>query len=344
MSGANMLVGWVSNGQPVWTHRSAEGHAAPTAGLAKGTIDLHSHVTRVSSTNGGMTVISWSFPQKSSPGNAFPHIWAAKSSDTPTGSGDTAHIGLHDEQGVLPLDLTLRYHGEAPKAPPGVTALAAYGGGTASTSSSSGSSSSSSGMGTSGRNLDTYHNRVWIAHMVFMILAWLILVPAAILVGRFGRGLLKWFPVHRNLHLAALVSLFIGFFLAVGATSNAKRAHFDGRHQKLGLSLFILPLAQALLGQFGHVFRRQKGVRVQNYVHIVLGLLLFCLAVWNFHLGFEAWVWWRVPNAASYVVYAWAAVLGTVYLGGMALLPRQLKDEALRGGFEKRTLKEQTNP
>ncbi|CAO1620184.1 unnamed protein product [Parajaminaea phylloscopi] len=353
MSGANMLVAWVADNKPLASHRSTIGHSPPTAAQSKGQVTFHNDVTRSTDTNGGMSVISWTFPQPESPGPSSPHVWAYKTSVTPTGDADSATLSYHDGHGTESMDFTLRYGGEAPKAPPGVMALASFGGGTAATGGTSTPSNAGNGEGesASGRDLNAYHNRVWITHMVFMILTWLVLVPAAILVGRFGRNMFKWFPVHRGLQLAAVATLVIGFFIAVGTTSQAKLPHFDGRHQKVGLAIFILTIFQALLGHFGHVIRQSKGTRAQNLVHIFLGLLLFCLAVWNIHLGFsEAWVWWQVPNAASYVVYAWAAVLGVTYLAGMALLPRQLRDERSAGGSsdtekrEERGLTKQSSP
>lgn len=333
-----MLIAWTANGKPVLSHRSSSGYSMPSESRAIGTFTANNDVSRTTTSNGGMTVVSWTFPQTSSPGSTFNHIWASAPS-TPSGATSTSSISKHNDHGMATMDFTLRYDGEAPKVPSGVTALTSFGGSTASTGSSNNSAMDSS----SGRDLSKYHNRVWIAHMVFMIVAWLVLVPSGIFIGRFGRSMFRWFPVHRNVQLAALVSLFIGFFLAVGSVSSAGKSHFDGTHQQVGLAIFILAVVQAILGQFGHVVKREKGWRVQNYVHILLGLLLFCLAVWNIHLGFEAWSWWRVPNSASYVIYAWAGFLGVVYLAGLALLPRQLREES---GYdsEKRGLTKQPSP
>lgn len=339
MSGANMLISWLSGGQPVLSHRSASGEVMPTTTQAQG-VFTQNEVSRVA-TDAGMTVSSWMFGGiAENPGSGYGHIWAINKNTAPSSSDVSARISKHNDYGFSSLDLTKPYNGEAPTTPPGVTALLGYGGAAASTSSSSGATGQSGGQM---RELNMKNNLI-IAHMVFMILTWLILVPAAILVARWGRTLFTWFPVHRGIQLASLVAIFIGFFLGVGAVANIGIPHFASTHTKLGLAIFLITLFQVALGQVGHVVRRKKGIRVQNYVHAALGCLLFGLAIWNIHEGLALWKW-GVPDYASYIVYAWAAVLFVAYVAGFVMLPKEMR-QAKEGSSkeEQSVLTKQNSP
>lgn len=334
MSGANMLVAWVANGQSVLSHRSVQGYSMPTSARAQGGFTSD---TRVSRASNDMAVFSWSFPQQAAPGNAFVHIWAKNTATTP-GADANSPISVHRGHGGFALDLTKPYNGEAPAVPTGVAALTDFRGSTSTTTSSSGSGSSSGGSsGSSGgiqpmRDLNMYNNRIWIAHMVFMLLAWLILVPAAVLTARFGRTLFKWFPAHRGLALAAFVSVTIGFFLAVGGIARAPPKHFSAKHMKVGLAIYILMFVQLVLGQTGHLVRRKTGSRITSFIHAPLGLFIFALAIWNCYLGFEIWSWWQVPRSATWVVAAWGILFAVVYLAGLLLFPKQQKAEEEQRG------------
>lgn len=325
MTGANMLVGWVANGQPVLSHRSANGHQQPQQSLATSSYTADS-VNRVTDE---MTVLSWTWPQTSEPGSSMQHIWARNPSQTFTSTDAGSSISMHANDGKFTLDFSTAYTGESPAVPDGVTALPAYAGSAASTSNTTSTPTSSSGSGASSgghiRALDMMQNRLFITHMVFMLLGWLVLVPAGILLARFGRTFFTWFPYHRGLMLAAVVSVTIAFFVAVAAVGKLSGNHFANRHERLGLAVFIIMLVQAALGQAGHVIRAKSGVRVQNFVHILLGLTTFGLAIWTIIEGFEVWAWWGVPKAASIVVYVWVGVLGAVFLAGLLLVPKELR-------------------
>lgn len=48
------------------------------------------------------------------------------------------------------------------------------------------------------------------------------------------------------------------------------------------------------------------------------------LSVWTIHEGFNEWQW-GPPAAASYVIYAWAALCAALWLGGLFLIPREIR-------------------
>lgn len=149
-----------------------------------------------------------------------------------------------------------------------------------------------------------------------MIAAWLIILPAGILITRFGRITFKWFPYHRSVQIAGILFVLIGLILAVVYVQQQGDAHFSSTHERLGVALCVALLVQMVLGMVTHRLRNRTGNRMVGYVHIPLGLLIVALSVWEVHLGFEAWDEITVPNWASYLVYAWAAVLVILYAIG----------------------------
>lgn len=156
--------------------------------------------------------------------------------------------------------------------------------------------------------------------MVMMIVAWFILVPAAILIGRFGRTFFTWFPVHRNIQIVAFLFVLIGIVLIIAEVGSGE--HFESTHAKVGLAVFILMFVQSVLGAVGHKFKR---FHVSRIVHVVLGLGVTVLAVWNSTTGLSLWQW-GVPRWAGWILWIWAGVLAIAYLAGLALLPRDLRE------------------
>lgn len=77
---------------------------------------------------------------------------------------------------------------------------------------------------------------------------------------------------------------------------------------KLGLALFLLLFVQLLLAQAGRTLNKRRGNRYLSFVHIVTGIVLFALSVWNVHEGFKIWPAinqgpkWQPPRYASYIV------------------------------------------
>lgn len=102
---------------------------------------------------------------------------------------------------------------------------------------------------------DTIRN-LWVAHGIFMFLAWGICAPLAIgapllrnvsFLQDFGR----WYKIHFYGNILLVLFTFIGFFLAVAATSKDGDEHFtDEVHKKAGLAIFIIVLFQAVAGYF----------------------------------------------------------------------------------------------
>ncbi|UZJ57531.1 hypothetical protein CBS101457_006851 [Exobasidium rhododendri] len=166
------------------------------------------------------------------------------------------------------------------------------------------------------------YNRIVLVHLLFVIMAWLILAPAAILVSRYGRTLFKWYPHHRNLQIGTLVFFIIGFGLGIEAATPAPLG--EQTHYQVGVAIFIIVWFQAALGLVAH---RISGRRWIGLIHAPVGLILFGLAVWNMETGFSLWTakGYDSGRAPMIVVYAWMGLLVLAYIIGFAFLPREIK-------------------
>jgi DOMON domain/Eukaryotic cytochrome b561 len=92
----------------------------------------------------------------------------------------------------------------------------------------------------------------WKAHGFCMALAWVILVPTAIISSLFrslySRQSDTWFHLHRAINLVAFFFTILGFFLAVGAIKSEGGSFGTVRHHKVGLVVFIFTIFQVIVG------------------------------------------------------------------------------------------------
>lgn len=314
MVGANMAINWINADMSVTTsHRSTTAQVMPTeAGVTVQSFSVNSDVSKTSASE---TVWSWNMPMPANAqANSVSHVFAM-SPTSPSSSSTGATLVKHNRHDTgITLDLTKAYTGAAPA---GLASATSSNGGDS--GETYGSSDSSDGS----RELNKTNN-LYIAHMVFMIIGWMICFPAGILIARYGRTFFTWFPKHRMINTIGFVAVFIGFFLAIGAVASDGGPHFSNTHEKLGLAMFILLFAQIALGALSHSLKQRRNTRIVGFIHIPFGLILFGLSVYQIHEGFEEWDW-GPPSYASYIIYAWAGVMALVYLAGFALLPKELR-------------------
>ena len=261
--------------------------------------------------NSSGTVWAWSFPMSSSetPSASTYFIWAANKNNNPS-SSTSSHLKKHTDYGTLTLDLTKPY-----------SAAAASSEGTANGQPVTPATGSSLKQQNSNRALN-YSNKMIIAHMVMMIVAWFILVPAGILIGRYGRTFFKWFPYHRGIQITAFVLVLIAFILIVVEVQKGGGGHFNNSHGKAGLAIFIIMFCQILIGIVGHHFKRFNPTRI---FHVIVGLGVTVAAVWNSTEGLQLWQW-APPQFAQWILWIWAGLLLLAYLAGLAFLPRDLRE------------------
>lgn len=109
-----------------------------------------------------------------------------------------------------------------------------------------------------------------------MVLAWMMIVPAGILVARYGRTFFTWFPVHQTIQIIGAIFIFLASILALVAVgkSSSGNNHFSSKHGKSGLVLLIIYGQQLLLGVVAHYYKSKTGKRYIGYIHMPLGIIL----------------------------------------------------------------------
>lgn len=304
-----LQIGWVNtDGNVVMSQRTATGHTDPTTSINALAATME---PKHSFSNSSGTVWAWSFPMsgsESAPSSSTPFIWAANKNNNPASSASST-IRRHTAYGSITLDLTKPYSASSTNGS----------GGSAGSGGDNGTPLTPATGASESNRIMNRNNKLIVAHMVFMIIAWFLLVPAAILVGRYGRTFFKWFPVHRGLQIAAFFCVLLAFILIIVEVGSGE--HFDSTHAKLGLAIFIVMILQMILGMVGH---KTKRFNVSRIVHVVLGLGITVAAVWNATEGLSIWDW-GPPRWAGWILWIWAGVLAIVYLVGLALLPRDLR-------------------
>ncbi|PWN52461.1 CBD9-like protein [Violaceomyces palustris] len=314
MAGSSIMVGWVNMDSSVTlSQRAATGHQPPTidANGAAFTLD-----TASSFSNSSGTSMRWSVPTTNAPSNSVQYMWALNPTG-PSSSAADSSIQRHTKHGDFILDMTKAYTDSQP------SGSASTGGSTGSSTSSS--SSDSGGSYSSGGLILNRYNRLVIAHMVFMAVGLLLIAPLAILIARWGRTYFSWFPTHRGLHFVTLVFVTIGFFISIAFVESAGE-HFSNTHMRVGLAIFILVILQVIAGQLGHHTKKRSPLRL---LHIFVGLVTVGLSVWNCSSGLESW-YWGPPEYSRYIIYGWTGLIGLLYLAGLVLLPKQLREEKMR--------------
>ncbi|KAJ8075840.1 hypothetical protein PM082_021472 [Marasmius tenuissimus] len=177
-------------------------------------------------------------------------------------------------------------------------------------------------------------------HAILCATGFLILLPVGVLVARYTRTFTnRWFSMHAAFQtFVAGPVIFTGWYYGWKSAEELQTGHFIDPHQKMGLALLILYVAQLLVGIFVHWVKTPSpfgtGTRPpQNYFHGFLGLAIFVLAASQVHYGlFIEWAFALgglhvVPASAKNAWIALVVIFWTLYLGGLALLPRQFKQE-----------------
>ncbi|KAH9478767.1 Cytochrome b561 and DOMON domain-containing protein [Psilocybe cubensis] len=176
-------------------------------------------------------------------------------------------------------------------------------------------------------------------HAILCVVGFLILLPIGALVARYSRTLrYKWFWAHWIIQfLIAGPVIFTGWALGYKTTNELETPHFTDPHQKVGLALLILYVVQMALGAIVHFFKLPSIFRghrpPHSYLHVLVGLAIFILAQWQVHYGlFTEWLLTgglhQVPESAKHAWLALVIVFWVLYGLGMALLPRQFKQES----------------
>ena len=234
MKSADMIITWPSADYSTWfvSARSASGHVAPTP-YAATQQSAFTYLPQLSTNSSSSKYSQVSFIRPLALPSGFKSsslarasgqsIIYAASSTKPSGSDASASIVQHGDNsyGVSSIDLSL--------------AVAASSGGVVAQASAAGSTA---GPWT------TYDNII-VLHALCGSLAWAVVAPAAVLVGRLARSYSGWVRIHQLLQsVLTTVLTIVAFALGVVAMNMQGAKHFVKPHTQMGLVIFILLLCQ----------------------------------------------------------------------------------------------------
>ncbi|KAI9101734.1 hypothetical protein DFS34DRAFT_428219 [Phlyctochytrium arcticum] len=173
------------------------------------------------------------------------------------------------------------------------------------------------------------------AHGVILFIAWLIMVPGAILVARFYKAQLGvwWFRFHWAALLLAAVLTYIGFGLAFRVVQVKGAGHIDvntsGAHVAIGLLVLIITPLQMILGVV--IDRLWSPTRTyipwHDRLHWWLGRIVGILGIVNLPLGMALYNKLYGEDLSAglkawpFVVFA-IVLVGTVAIGAWLQLRR----------------------
>ncbi|KAH8077492.1 hypothetical protein BXZ70DRAFT_697161 [Cristinia sonorae] len=173
-----------------------------------------------------------------------------------------------------------------------------------------------------------------VSHGIVSVIGYLVLLPLGIFIARYLRTFTpKWFYAHWIVQ--SIVSgpfIIASFALAHSATAESESGHYNDKHKKWGLAIFILYWIQFALGTFIHFVKPRvaliRGRTVQNYFHAILGLFIIGASFFQVRYGFRT-EWplqtgrGKIANGANIVWWIWVFVVPVVYFAGVVLLIRR---------------------
>ncbi|KAJ7587083.1 CBD9-like protein [Mycena floridula] len=180
------------------------------------------------------------------------------------------------------------------------------------------------------------YQRFIVAHGVLSVIGYLLFLPAGALIARYLRTFNpKWFMGHWIAQFAISGPVILtAFILGIMAVKKQGAPHLDDDHKKWGVAIFVLYVVQCSSGAIIHFVKPRGATRrpLQNYFHAILGLLIIGLALYQVRNGFkDEWVKMTgraMPKSANVIWYVWVVLLPVLYFAGLALLPRQFRQEA----------------
>ncbi|KAG6842071.1 hypothetical protein C0991_002725 [Blastosporella zonata] len=291
MANTPMVIMWPNDGAVVLSQRMAPREVMPT---------VDANPPRVASVVDSLT---------SANGDTQQFIIMAFGTDSPGSSDPGANLIQHYEFKTVLLDLTK--------------------GNTVSTTSGSSAAAptktSSGGHGTNPSDdipLLPYQ-RMIVAHGIFCTVGFLLFLPGGALLARYLRVFTPtWFVGHSIAQFfLAGPAIVAGIALGVQAVSKSNAMHLNDHH-KIALGAVI------------HWIKPRDTSRrpMQNYAHAVLGLAIIGMAMYQIHDGFTS-EWPRttgrepLSNGIKILFYVWIALITLLYFAGLALLPKQFRQE-----------------
>ncbi|KZP34370.1 hypothetical protein FIBSPDRAFT_971280 [Athelia psychrophila] len=299
MANAPMVIMWAnSDGNITLSQRTATGNVYPTVQSSPPRVATAS--TALSTTSGTAPKLVFTIPANTDTHQSV--IWAY-SATVPSSADIDAPIKMHIGTGSLTLDLTKPY---------------------------SANPSSSSAIPL------TPTQKMILAHGILCTVGFLFILPAGALLVRYVRTFSnKWFMPH-----AAMQFMLSGPVIVVGVSlgfvSSGKLGAQMTTHavRRYGLLLFLLYILQCGTGAVIHWIKPKNAKRrpIQNYMHAVLGIAIIALAFYQVWTGYHnEWPTMtglgNTPNGVNLLWVVWVILIPVLYFVGLALLPRQFKQE-----------------
>ncbi|GAA5859447.1 hypothetical protein JCM8547_006827 [Rhodosporidiobolus lusitaniae] len=331
MSDAAMVVLWPSNDNSsewIISHRTAGGHSSPytdpsITSSTPGRWSLVPSLTSSSSSSASSTIVTitrtLALPSDQGvyPSNKLKYanlarrknqkILFAMSTSRPVKDEETASLQMHTGEmfGATSVDLSQAYIKQTTTSKTTVSA---------SRSGSAIAAEVTSVTGTGGAATDegddvevneakdgelvgsawSQRDYLILAHVVFAVLTWLVVAPAAVLIARLGRKSAGWFTWHSSVQVY-LVAPFTIIVVALGVAAAQKAGtagHLDG-HKTLGILTIILLFFQLSLGYLAHTTpfasTRSSTRPLVRVVHILTGVLLLLIPWLTIGLGLRKW-------------------------------------------------------
>ncbi|KAJ7141109.1 hypothetical protein C8R44DRAFT_240954 [Mycena epipterygia] len=328
MSNTPMVIMWGnSDGSVTLSQRQASSEVMPT--LVSSPPRVATLSTALSTTSGNSAFV-YTIPANSDTKQAL--IFGFGTTN-PGSSDESATLQQHLDFGVISLDLTKS-----------LTTSTSTSGGAAATSTSGSSTDSSSGD--SGGATDdiplTPYQRMVVAHAIFCVVGFALLLPCGVLLARYLRTFSPtWYTGHWIAQFGiAGPTIIIGVILGFEAAGKIGSTIYD-THKKTGIIVFGLYLTQCVIGALIHYVKPKNATRrlPQNYFHAVFGLSIIALSMYQIRTGYnEEWPNYTglgsVPNGINALWVVWCVLLPVLYAGGLAFLRKQYRqEEAARKGW-----------
>ncbi|KAJ7071881.1 hypothetical protein B0H15DRAFT_917752 [Mycena belliarum] len=176
-----------------------------------------------------------------------------------------------------------------------------------------------------------------IVHALLSTLGFAVLLPAGALLARYLRTFRPWWYSAHWIVQLALAGPVVAVGVGLGFLANHEYGDTDSPvHPTLGKFVLGLYVFQCVLGAVIHYIKPASAVRrrpAQNYAHGVLGLLVVGIGMYQIRTGYaDEWPrllrYGSLPGSVNTLWIVWCVILPVVYAGGLALLPKQYRQEA----------------
>lgn len=165
-----------------------------------------------------------------------------------------------------------------------------YGSFSADFTTASGVSDNSSVVGGNGPVVKTEnYGQIAAVHGVLMWISWILFSTAGIFTARYLKAALPnhWFPIHKFFMGIGAVVVSLVSFIVIYLYKTPP--HFVSSHEKIGISILVMMIAEAILGwAIDQLYEpSRQSVPLRDKAHWWVGRCILLLAVINVQLGFD---------------------------------------------------------